>query len=281
MNYSPDDIVLLDRGSDTSVVVHLHGATIISWRCAGEEMLFLSKHAVFDNLKAIQGGIPIVFPKFGPWKYGPHHGFARVLRWKLEMPPKKDKHGNVFAVFVLEHNELSQAMWNIMFKLVYTIRLEESALHVDLSVHNTDKITFGFNCLLHNYLLTPEVTRSGIIGVQNLNYWDKVKGCEDTERNEEVFIRENIDRIYNDVPNEIVIGNMAGSRTLMVKTFNFPDVVIWNPWKDKAKSVYNLGDNEYRKFICVEPGRVKHDAVLKPGQSFECSQIIAAITALL
>lgn len=30
-----------------------------------------------------------ILAKFGPWKYGPQHGFARVLRWKVEMQPKK------------------------------------------------------------------------------------------------------------------------------------------------------------------------------------------------
>ncbi|XP_029633085.1 putative glucose-6-phosphate 1-epimerase [Octopus sinensis] len=281
MNYSTEDIILLDRGADTSVTVHLHGATIISWRCAGEEMLFLSKNAIFDNLKAIRGGIPLVFPKFGPWKYGPQHGFARVLRWKVEMQPKKDKNGNVFAALSLEDNDLSRAMWNIMFKLVYTIRLEESALHIDFTVHNTDKITFGFNCLLHTYLATPDITKSGIIGLQNLNYQDKVNNCEDVEEKEELIVREHIDRIYMDAPNEIVVGNMAGNRSLMLKTFNFPDIVIWNPWREKAKAMLDLCDSDYMKFVCVEAGRVNKDIVLKPGQSYECSQILAAITALL
>lgn len=27
-----------------------------------------------------------------------------------------------------------------------------------------------------------------------------------------------------DAPNEIVVGNMAGNRSLMLKTFNFPDI---------------------------------------------------------
>lgn len=40
------------------------GATILSWKCKGREMLFVSKKAVFDNKKAIRGGIPLVFRKF-------------------------------------------------------------------------------------------------------------------------------------------------------------------------------------------------------------------------
>lgn len=42
-----------------------------------------SEKAVFDNKKAIRGGIPLVFPNFGPWDLGPQHGFARISMWTL------------------------------------------------------------------------------------------------------------------------------------------------------------------------------------------------------
>ena len=54
--------IVLDRGNDTSVTIHKHGATITSWKVAGVEMLFLSSKAIFDGNTPIRGGIPIVFP---------------------------------------------------------------------------------------------------------------------------------------------------------------------------------------------------------------------------
>ena len=42
--------------------------------------LFLAK---LDGSKAIRGGIPVVFPNFGPWKLGPQHGFARISTWDV------------------------------------------------------------------------------------------------------------------------------------------------------------------------------------------------------
>ena len=38
-----------------------------------------------DGSKAIRGGIPVVFPNFGPWKLGPQHGFARISQWTVEL----------------------------------------------------------------------------------------------------------------------------------------------------------------------------------------------------
>ena len=46
-----------------SVEVHLHGATVISWKSNdGQENLWLSEKAVLDGSKPIRGGIPVVFP---------------------------------------------------------------------------------------------------------------------------------------------------------------------------------------------------------------------------
>jgi hypothetical protein len=43
----------------------LWGATLTSWICDGVERIFLSENAIFNEVKAIRGGIPLVFPQFG------------------------------------------------------------------------------------------------------------------------------------------------------------------------------------------------------------------------
>lgn len=49
-----------------AVEVLLHGATVISWKSAGRENLWLSEKAVLDGSKAVRGGIPVVFPVSQP-----------------------------------------------------------------------------------------------------------------------------------------------------------------------------------------------------------------------
>ena len=44
--------------------------------------LFVSKRSVFDGKKAIRGGVPFVFPIFGPSTVMPQHGFARISRFE-------------------------------------------------------------------------------------------------------------------------------------------------------------------------------------------------------
>lgn len=49
------------RNGIAEAIIHRHGATIISWKVDGRELLFCSKLALLDGSKPIRGGIPLVF----------------------------------------------------------------------------------------------------------------------------------------------------------------------------------------------------------------------------
>ena len=81
-------IVEMVHASGAKCEVYLFGATIISYENAnGDELLYVNSDSSFDGRKAIQGGIPIVFPCFGMATNGnpsmPLHGFARVMTWTV------------------------------------------------------------------------------------------------------------------------------------------------------------------------------------------------------
>ena len=57
-----------------------------------------------------------------------------------------------------------------------------------------------------------------------------------------------------------------------------PDVVVWNPWEGKAKSMADLGpDDAWHRFLCVEAGSVSRWNTLDAGDSWEGSQRIRAV----
>ena len=57
------------------------GATLTSWVNNSVDRIFVSSKAIYTGPKAIRGGIPLVFPQFGPKGPLPQHGFARVSKW--------------------------------------------------------------------------------------------------------------------------------------------------------------------------------------------------------
>ncbi|BFY97403.1 hypothetical protein BsWGS_00443 [Bradybaena similaris] len=275
----PGDVLLLDRGDGNTALVHLHGATLLSWKCRGIEHLYLSSSAVFDNKKAIRGGVPVVFPNFGPWPLGPQHGFARIKRWTSAIPPTKDHNGDVIAILVLQDDEETRAMWNYKFKLVYTVTLTATSLSGTLVVHNTDKKALGFTCLLHTYLRVADIKTTSVTGLQGLVYIDKLKdGKESTETREHVTVDAPYDRVYKDAPKTLyVTSGPEPARRVELTTFNFPDIVVWNPWEKTAKEMGDFDDEGYKEMICLEPGKVSTPVTLEAGQQFECSQILRSL----
>ncbi|XP_070543415.1 uncharacterized protein [Ptychodera flava] len=269
------DLVVLERSEDTSVTVHLHGATVTSWKCGGQEMIFVSKQAVYDNKKAIRGGIPVVFPNFGPWDLGPQHGFARISRWTLSQSPTKDSNGDVSAVLALEDTDNTRKMWNHKFKVTYTLTLKQCEFQMDFAVENTGPDEFDFTCLLHTYFHVPDVTKTTISGLKGLQYSDKVRdGQTFTEDRDLVSLAENYDRVYINTPPDHTISNVTAGKNILLKKSNFPDTVVWNPWMEKAKAMSDFGDDEYPNMLCVEAGYVTSRYKLSPSDKFEASQTL-------
>lgn len=272
---SRSTVVVLDRGNNTTCTVNLHGATVVSWRVNNQEQLFVSKQAVFDGKKAIRGGIPIVFPHFGPWDYGPQHGFARITRWNVEKAPERIPSGDVEAIFSLIDNQFTRSIWNVSFRLTYRLILREKELHFNLAVSNPCHETgFPFYLLLHTYFKVPDVRKVQISGLQGCAYIDKTRGnMTFQESREAITIDQWTDSIYQATPPEIIISNVVSGRKMRIQKYNLSDTVIWNPW-DKAKDLNDFGDDEYPNVVCVESGCVSHPIHLRPGTTFEASQVL-------
>src|SRR5688572_29033547 len=75
-------------GAQSTLEVSPQGAHLTDWTIPGmPPILFLSPKAVFLRGKAIRGGVPLVFPWFGPNAGDPRaaqHGFARMREWRLQ-----------------------------------------------------------------------------------------------------------------------------------------------------------------------------------------------------
>ncbi|XP_041464080.1 putative glucose-6-phosphate 1-epimerase [Lytechinus variegatus] len=266
--------VVLARQLESAATVQLHGATVTSLSLNGCDRLFLSEKAVFNNKKAIRGGIPVIFPQFGPWDKGAQHGFARITPWVLtdkQTDPKKE----VLCTFELEDNLETRSIWNHKFKVKYTVSLKKKNALFDFSVTNTGLEKFDFTCLLHTYFRVDDIANVSITGLNGLEYVDKIRGgATFTEDRELVTVDGNYDRVYKQTPNKHEIRNTIDGATIVLEKNNFPDTVVWNPWAEKAKQMSDFGDDEYTKMICVEAGYVSTPVTLQPEQTFYASQTI-------
>jgi glucose-6-phosphate 1-epimerase len=112
-----------------------------------------SDQAIFEHGKAIRGGIPVVWPQFGPGPL-PQHGFARVKTWRVG---EKNTSGDVSVELYLSNDEDTLKLWPHKFNLTLTIRLSEKSLVQELKVDNQDDQAFEFTALYHTYFAVDDI----------------------------------------------------------------------------------------------------------------------------
>ncbi|KAJ2781160.1 hypothetical protein GGI15_003302 [Coemansia interrupta] len=272
--------VVLSGPESASVEIYVYGATVTSWKSAsGSERLFVSRQAVLDGSKPIRGGIPLVFPQFGPGIL-PQHGFARNQRWAFL---GATEHGaGVAATFELRDTpETRASAWPFRFVLTYTVDLTAHTLSTIVKCENADERAFEFTALMHTYFGVGDIGRVVVEGLEGVAYDDKVSGEVGVrEARGEVGVAANEDRVYRDVQGNVVVRERGGA-SVEVRRFNFKDVVLWNPWEQKAREMGDFADDEYHRMVCVEAGTVASSIALKPGQTISCGQLLTAQDAAI
>ncbi|PWZ00504.1 galactose mutarotase-like protein [Testicularia cyperi] len=308
--------VLLELSkSKASAEVRLFGATVTSWKTTGGiERLFLSQKAALDGSAAIRGGIPLVFPVFGPPKDHadapavvtklPKHGFARDHNWAVSnSEPQINQEDRASVTLQLRTSDKSEikAVWPFDTLLKYTVTLTPNDLVCRLAVEHLSESSASedmpFHALLHNYFLVPDSTKASIVGLKDLFYIDKVAGGEEGQVTTEEFTihGEPVDRVHvgkhkHSSPSEGAIdvkllynasllqdplGRM-GKGVEVSRSDNLRETVVWNCAEVGNKGIGDLEEGGWKKYVCVEPGAVRGFQSLAKGQTWVAEQKITA-----
>ncbi|CAF1200258.1 unnamed protein product [Adineta ricciae] len=261
---------LTHSNGDASIELLLYGAHVLSWTVQNKQLLFLSDRAVFEQGKAIRGGVPVVWPQFGPGPL-PQHGFARVKTWRVG---KTNIDGDVSVDLNLEHDEETLKLWPHKFHLTMTLRLSEKSFVQELTVNNEDSEAFEFTTLFHTYFTVDDIKTTKVFGLNNVTYLDKVDGGKTkTETNQSIEFTGETDRVYKDGGKN---GNPLSidGRIQIIASSTMPDVVVWNPGQEKAKGMADVGEHNFPKYVCVEVGHVSDAVKVGPNQSWKGAQEI-------
>jgi glucose-6-phosphate 1-epimerase len=240
--------VLLRAPDGAEATVTLYGAHLVSWKDAGgRERLFCSARSALDGSRAIRGGVPVIFPQFGERGSGMRHGFARVSNWRLKASGVKD--GAAFARFALDPSDLAPqlaAAWPHAFALELFVSVRGGELEMTLDVRNKGAEAFAFAAALHTYHLVDDVAQVRIGGVGDAM----------------LAIDGKLDEVYEDVGPTISLE--SGADWLILEQEGFTDAVVWNPGAADAAALADMEDEEYRRFVCIEPALLG-PLTLEPG----------------
>ena len=235
--------ILVIKHKICSAAVSLQGAHLLFWQPITEStpVIWLSQKAIFKHGKAIRGGVPVCWPWFG--KLGdPMHGFARIVEWTLDSC-KEDENG-VELVLSLTNNQQTQAFFTKPFNVWLTIHLGKTC-QLTLSCQGDFEATSA----LHTYFGVNNIANVVVKGLGK-TYEERLAVVNKPAIEGQLTFNQEVDRIYNNANKIITISD--GDRTIQLTNTEASDVVTWNPWIDKAKSMADFADEEYQSMVCVE-----------------------------
>ena len=272
---SVSPVITLRADDGATVDIHRHGAHVTSWRPAGdsEDRLYLSPRSEFGGSAAIRGGIPVIFPQFAAEGPLPRHGFARTSLWALGCVAR-EADGAAEAELVLRDSAETRAVWDAAFKAVLAVKVFARRLEVSLRVENVGEAAISFTAALHTYLRVHDVADAELTGLRGTLF--RVSG-DSTLRSDEadrVCFDDFVDRVYVGAPPRLELRDRH--RGMVIEAEGFPDVVVWNPGRERAASLRDLEPGDERRFVCVEAAVVQTPVTLGAGRRWSGTQTLTA-----
>jgi glucose-6-phosphate 1-epimerase len=248
--------------------LYLHGAHLTAWQPAGEEpVLFLSEASPFAEGKAIRGGVPIIFPWFGPRTAnstsqrtdGPSHGFARILPWQFSFAAVSGD--DLHLALTLDPNELSRSLGYDYFKLAFELILGKE-LRMRLTVANLGTVPLRFEEALHTYFTVGDASKISIDGLAGTEFIDKTDSfARKIQQEPTIALTCETDRLYLNTEATVTLHDTQLGRQITVAKANSKSTVVWNPWADLSSKMADMKAENWKHMTCVETANASENAI--------------------
>ena len=259
-------LLVIDR-PECRAVIALQGAQILEFVPRhGAPLLWLSPRARFIAGEPIRGGIPVCAPWFGRHPTDsskPSHGFARNRPWQLTDVASLDD-GELILHFCLHADEQSRRLFPFDFSMQLELQLG-NALNLSFTVINHSNESMPVSWALHSYFPVEELSTVRIDGLTGLASVDNARGQRLPPLAGPLAFEGEVDRFFTGAPTR---QSLSGPSPLSIEGDNCPTVITWNPGRDKAAQMPDIGAEHYTGFVCVERGAAFEDAwCIAPGAS--------------
>jgi len=255
----------------------VHGAHLLHFQLKGQApTIWLSKSALYNEQKAIRGGVPICWPWFGAADKSigenlPAHGFARTSKW--EFKSSKALTGGLQIEFRLQDTPQTREIWPYQFELILKATFTDS-LKLELISKNTGKKDFNYNAALHTYLNISNPESCQIYGL-NKHYADKLNAGQLKMGDGSLQINAPIDSIYQKAADSVVLCDNGLHRQLHIHNAGNDSEVLWTPWVEGAKAFADMPDDGYLTMFCIESAITRQcGQPLAAGQTHTLSTVI-------
>ena len=287
---APERIVFRDGPQGTPIValanqygsaeISLFGAQVLSYKPTGNfPVLYVPKEISFGADKADHGGIPVCWTWFG--QNGPEgsygHGFARRSLWRVVGSEYCEDITEL--TLALDCTAETKKIWPHDFALQLKVSVSMK-LNMGLKTTNTGNEPFEITEGFHPYFLVRDRDAVTVRGLDGCVFCDarKTRVADAVWTGDLVFNTE-YDHVFAVKKNEFAILDPGLRRAIAIASRGNAKLVCWNPGAVDLPD-RNLGADDWRKFVCVEPATLfKEDATVKiaPGESHELLMAIQSV----
>ena len=249
--------------------LYLQGAHLTAWQPAGHEpVIFLSERSPLAEGKAIRGGVPIIFPWFGPRTStaesprtdGPAHGFARTSEWTLAFAALAGD--DLRLTLTLGPNEASRALGYSEFQLAFELTLGRE-LRMRLTVANAGSAPMRFEEALHTYFTVSDAAAISLNGLAQTEYIDKTDDMQrKMQQDATLRLTAWTDRLYLNTATTVTLDDPGFGRRITVAKSHSNSTVVWNPWAELSAKMADMTAENWRSMTCIETVNAAENAVL-------------------
>ncbi len=262
------------RTAHADARISLFGGQVLHWKPthADREVLWTSPLASLDGSKAIRGGVPVCWPWFGAHPAStslPAHGLARLAHWRIDRLYLLAD-GAVELALTLPASEVpagaTEEDVGSGLRLSQTVRIGQS-LSLALTTKNVGSVERRCSEGLHTYFAVDDVSRVQVEGLDGCSYRDLTAGNRVRTQAGPVAFTGETARLFVGTTHACDILDPGLGRRIRVEKSGSQSTAIWNPGRDFASRMADLGPEAWRHMVCVETANALDDAfVLQPGE---------------
>jgi len=177
----------------------------------------------------------------------------------------ENKDGIVVSMFT-GNDERTQHWWPGEFCLTHRVTFG-SELTLELVCTNTGTSPLRFEEALHTYNRVANIQHVRLQGLDTVRFLDNTDSNREKTQRGEVAIVSTTDNAYLDTKSPVDLADGDMHRRIRLRKEGSLTTVAWNPWREGANGLRDLGEGEWMKFVCVEASNILGFAVnLPPGQ---------------
>lgn len=192
--------------------------------------------------------------------------------WQLESIVENEN--GVAVTMFTQSDEHTRKWWPGEFRLVHRATFG-SELRLELVCRNTGTTPFRFEEALHTYNRIANIDNARVQGLDGVGYLDNTDSNKEKTQQGDVIIASQTDNAYRNTQSEVGLVDSDKKRRIRLRKEHSLTTVVWNPWSEGAARLQDLGEGEWRQFLCVEASNILDAAInLAPGQEHRMAAVL-------